>query len=250
MGRFLTTLPTNYGLYNLGTVEAYPTGGSGPTAYGPTSYFGSDPLPERKGDSLYNPLELGNLSAGFKSIDITNKHGGNTRIQSTFYRFILTAPRSVQLIQNYSTTSYQSTTNRNTIVSIYKLDSDNTKRELPINDNGYVYKENSIVDEDSYSAYDEYQSDYPTQPLEVGTYILLITNDIRYLETTYSITITSAVVDWGEVTDSVALYFDFGSVTGAVNEVSDFGLVRSDTSSGSSSSSGSGLGYTRAGVSP
>ena len=59
MSRFLTTIPSNSGFYNLGTVESYPTGGAGPTAYGPTSYFGSDPLPETSGDSIYNPINLG-----------------------------------------------------------------------------------------------------------------------------------------------------------------------------------------------
>ena len=45
MARFLTTIPSNLGFFNLGVVESYPTGGGGPTAYGPTSYFGSDPRP-------------------------------------------------------------------------------------------------------------------------------------------------------------------------------------------------------------
>ena len=39
MSRFLTTIPSNTGFVNLGLVETYPTGGGGPTAYGPTSYF-------------------------------------------------------------------------------------------------------------------------------------------------------------------------------------------------------------------
>jgi len=41
MARFLTTIPSNSGYVNLGLVQAYPTGGTGPTAYGPTSYFAS-----------------------------------------------------------------------------------------------------------------------------------------------------------------------------------------------------------------
>ena len=52
MARFLTTIPSNLGFFNLGTVESYPTGGGGPTAYGPTSYFGSDPRPAEQGLSL------------------------------------------------------------------------------------------------------------------------------------------------------------------------------------------------------
>ena len=39
MSRFLTTIPSNTGFVNLGLVETYPTGGGGPTAYGPTSYL-------------------------------------------------------------------------------------------------------------------------------------------------------------------------------------------------------------------
>ena len=51
MPRFLTTIPSNLGFFNLGVVESYPTGGGGPTAYGPTSYFGSDPRPAEQGDN-------------------------------------------------------------------------------------------------------------------------------------------------------------------------------------------------------
>ena len=106
MSRFLTTIPSNSGFYNLGTVESYPTGGSGPTAYGPTSYFGSDPLPETSGDSIYNPIDLGILSDIFKTITISNSHGGLSRRQTTFYSFELTKRRSVQFTQNYSQFSY------------------------------------------------------------------------------------------------------------------------------------------------
>ncbi len=67
MARFLTTIPSNLGFFNLGTVESYPTGGGGPTAYGPTSYFGSDPLPAEQGDNLNNPINLGDFSSIFKS---------------------------------------------------------------------------------------------------------------------------------------------------------------------------------------
>ena len=61
MARFLTTIPSNLGFFNLGKVESYPTGGGGPTAYGPTSYFGSDPLPAEQGDNLNNPINLGDF---------------------------------------------------------------------------------------------------------------------------------------------------------------------------------------------
>ena len=75
MARFLTTIPSNLGFFNLGKVESYPTGGGGPTAYGPTSYFGSDPRPAEQGDNLNNPINLGDFSAIFKSQIISNSHG-------------------------------------------------------------------------------------------------------------------------------------------------------------------------------
>ena len=58
MARFLTTIPVNIGFVNLGNVQAYPTGGTGPTAYGPTTYFGSDPKPAVAGDSINTPINL------------------------------------------------------------------------------------------------------------------------------------------------------------------------------------------------
>jgi hypothetical protein len=252
MARFLTTLPTNTGFYNLSSVEAYPTGGTGPTAYGPTSYFGSDPLPDRGGDSVNNALNLGDLSAGFKILSLSNTHGGNTRIQSTFYKFILTSARSVQIIQNYSPNSYQSNTNRNTIISVYKIEEGTHRRELPINDEGCVYKETSIVDTDSYSEYGTLQEDYPCTNIEPGSYILLITNDIRYITTTYSFSINSFVTDWGSVTEGAELAFNFGLVSDPVDAQLDFGYVYSTagTKSEYPYSATSGLGYDRDGVSP
>ena len=62
MSRFLSTIPTNHGFVNLGLVESYPTGGSGPVAFGPTSYFGSDPRPPENGDNLYDAIDLGNFN--------------------------------------------------------------------------------------------------------------------------------------------------------------------------------------------
>ena len=87
MSRFLSTIPTNHGFVGLGNVEAYPTGGSGPTAFGPTSYFGSDPRPPQIGDNLNNPIDLGSFDPLFSTRDITGTHGGLTRRQSTFYKF-------------------------------------------------------------------------------------------------------------------------------------------------------------------
>ena len=89
MSRFLSTIPTNHGFVNLGLVQAYPTGGSGPIAFGPTSYFGSDPRPPELGDNLNNPIDIGNFDPLFSSQTISGTHGGLTRRQSTFYKFTL-----------------------------------------------------------------------------------------------------------------------------------------------------------------
>lgn len=221
MARYLTTVPTNLGFYNLGTVQSYPTGGTGPTAYGPTSYFGSDPLPETLGDSINNPVNLGDFSNVFRSVTISNSHGGLTRKQTTFYKINLNRPRSIQFTQNFSEFAYTSNTNRNTLVSFYKI-TDGTKRvELPINDSGYVYKSTGI----DYDTDENPNSDYPNIRLDPGTYIFLITNDIRYLETTYSISINVASLDWRFVTEAVEDSLDFGSVIVGAETLIDFGTL-------------------------
>lgn len=252
MARFLTTLPTNLGYYNLGTVEAYPTGGTGPTAYGPTSYFGSDPLPVRLGDSFHNASDLGNFDSVFRTLLLNNTHGGNTRIQSTFYKLVLGKPRAVLITQNYSPNSYQSNTNRNTIISVYRVESGNFRKELPINDSGYVCNQASIGDGDSDDSTDPYQSDYPNEQLNPGTYIILVTNDIRYLVTTYSFAISTTLSDWRYVDEAVGESLDFGLLTETVNESLDFGSVFTvaGTRATYPYNSTSGLGYTQSGVSP
>lgn len=249
MGRFLTTLPSNLGFYSLGTVEAYPTGGTGPTAYGPTSYFGSDPLPSVLGDSVYNAADLGNFDVLFKSVTLSNTHGGKTRIQSSFYKITLNKPRAIFISQNYSPTSYQANTNRNTIISAYIVEDGTHRRELPINDAGYIYKEASITEGDSDLTSPIYQSDYPTTQLDPGSYIILITNDIRYLETTYSFTINSALADWRYVTEGANETPNFGPITESLSERLDFGNLATAAKTYPYSST-SGLGYTREGVSP
>ena len=252
MGRFLTTLPTNLGYFNLGTVEAYPTGGTGPTAYGPTSYFGSDPLPAQLGDSINTPADIGDFSAVSRAITLSNTHGGSTRKQSSFYRLTLTKARSIQITQNYSPTSYQSNTNRNTIISAYTVQDGTHRIELPINDEGFICPSASITIGDSDPSSATYSNDYPSTFLTPGTYIILITNDIRYLETTYSFTLFAALSDWGFVPEPVEEILDFGGVSEVNTEVLDFGLVTDSTTVKTRYpySSTSGLGYTRAGVSP
>ena len=222
MARFLTTIPSNLGFFNLGTVEAYPTGGSGPTAYGPTSYFGSDPLPATAGDSLYNPIDLGDFSSVFRSVTLTNSHGGLSRRQTTFYKIRLNRPRAVQFSQLFSTTAYTANTNKNTLVAFYQITDENRREELPINNSGYVFRHASVdAGEDELF----FSRDYPSTTLDPGNYLFLITNDIKYLETTYSIGINVSTTDWRFVNETVEDALDFGLLTGVVNESFNFGSV-------------------------
>tara|TARA_Y100001938_G_scaffold91162_1_gene125072 strand:+ start:53 stop:730 length:678 start_codon:yes stop_codon:yes gene_type:complete len=223
MARYLTTIPSNTGFYNLGTVESYPTGGSGPTAYGPTSYFGSDPLPKNNGDSLYDPIDLGDFTSIFRTIEIKNSHGGLSRKQTTFYQIHLTKPRSIQFTQNFSQFSYEQSTNKNTLLAFYQIFEKNRREELPINDSGYVSKEASIdyLDDEEGSP----KKDFPTLTLDPGRYLFLITNDIRYLETTYSISVNVTDLDWGFINKAIEEQTNFGKVNeGDVSSI-DFGTL-------------------------
>ena len=211
MARFLTTIPSNLGFFNLGKVEAYPTGGGGPTAYGPTSYFGSDPRPAEQGDNLNNPIDLGDFSSIFKSQIISNSHGGLSRRQSTFYKMNLSLPRTVQFTQEFSQFSYEDQTNRNTLLAFYQIDENGHRQELPINDDGYVYHEGAIDYNDDEGIL--FNEDYPVTRLNVGNYLFVITNDIRYLETTYSIGLNVSVLDWRFVNENIEEQIDFGLIT-------------------------------------
>jgi hypothetical protein len=222
MARYLSTIPSNQGFYNLGTVWTYPTGGTGPTAYGPTSYYGSDPLPANDGDSIYTAVDLGDLSSPYKSLTITNKHGGLSRKQSTFYKFRLTKDAAIQFTQNYSKFSYAEATNRNTLIAFYHITEKTLRTELPINESGYVYKSTSI----EYDTDADNSADYPNTRLAPGQYMFLITNDIRYQETTYSITLSSFVADWRYVDEFADLFLDFGLVTEVADATPvDYGLL-------------------------
>ena len=223
MSRFLTTIPSNTGFVNLGLVETYPTGGGGPTAYGPTSYFGSDPLPAEQGDNLNNPIDLGDFSSIFKSFNIKNTHGGLTRKQTTFYKIKLLKRRSIQFTQEFSQFSYEENTNRNTLLAFYQIHDDGRREELPINNQGYVHKESSIdyLNDDTGALI----TDYPKTALDVGNYLFLITNDIRYLETNYSINLNVSVLDWRFVTEQIDESINFGLVTARVESTLDFGSI-------------------------
>ena len=224
MARFLTTIPSNLGFFNLGTVESYPTGGGGPTAYGPTSYFGSDPKPAEQGDNLNNPINLGDFSSIFKTQIISNSHGGLSRKQSTFYEMNLSLPRTVQFTQEFSRTSYEDKTNRNTLLAFYEIDENGHRQELPINDDGYVFHDSAIdYNEDDTGAI---LDDYPSTSLKSGKYLFVITNDIRYLETTYSIGLNVSVLDWRFVRESLTEQIDFGLITAQqVTSTVNFGNI-------------------------
>ena len=223
MSRYLTTIPSNTGFYNLGTVESYPTGGAGPIAYGPTSYYGSDPRPQEDGDNLNNPIDLGDFSSVFRSFSIKNSHGGLSRKQTTFYKIRLIEPRSVQFTQDQSQFSYEQNTNKNTLLAFYKITEDKRREELPINDDGYVHNEGSI--DYTNESTDLSTDDYPITKLPKGDYLFLITNDIRYLETTYAISLNVNVLDWGLVTENFDLAINWGLITQAYDEMLDFGEV-------------------------
>jgi len=221
VSRFLSTIPSNLGFFNLGQVESYPTGGGGPTAYGPTSYFGSDPLPARQGDNLNNPIDLGDFSSIFKSQIISNSHGGLSRQQSTFYKIKLNVPRSVQFTQEFSRSSYEEQTNRNTLLAFYEIDENGHRQELPINNEGYVFHDSAIDYQDDDTGI--LLSDFPSTRLDKGQYLFVITNDIRYLETTYSIGLNVSVLDWRFVTEQIEEQINFGLVT--ANVVGDTGAA-------------------------
>lgn len=221
MARFLSTIPSNLGYGQLDTIWAYPTGGAGPTAIGRTSYFGSDPLPAQLGDSVNDPVPLGDFSSVFRSITISNSHGGLSRRQSTFYSIKLTKPRSIQFTQNFSQFAYTQNTNRNTLLAFYKIENGTKRVELPINDNGYVFDSTGV----DYDEYEQVSNDYPNIKLDPGNYIFLITNDIRYLETTYSITIGVSITDWRFVDEAIEDFLDFDLVTEGADEVIDFGSL-------------------------
>ena len=202
-------------------MESYPTGGGGPTAYGPTSYFGSDPLPAEQGDNLNNPINLGDFSSIFKSMNIKNTHGGLTRKTTTFYELNLAKPRSVQFTQTFSQFSYEENTNRNTLLAFYEIDENGHRQELPINDDGYVFHESAIDYQDDDTGL--LLNDYPSTALKKGKYLFLVTNDIRYLETNYDIGLNVSILDWRFIKESVEEQINFGLITDTVLSTVNFG---------------------------
>ena len=219
MARFLTTIPSNSGFVNFGTVESYPTGGTGPTAYGPTSYFGSDPRPPEPGDSLYTAIDLGDFSSPFRTITLRNSHGGLSRRQTTFYKIKLSKTRSIQFTQDICRAPAGAL--QISLLAFYKIEEDGRRTELPINNQGYVSPVSSI----DYNEEDLRVEDYPSTILDKGEYLFLITNDIRYLETTYSLSVNVNVIDWRFVFETIDDSLDFGAVTASTASILDFGSV-------------------------
>lgn len=221
MARFLTTIPSNTGFYNFGTVQSYPTGGTGPTAYGPNSYFGSDPRPSEPGDSLHNPIDLGDFSASFRTVTLSNRHGGLTRRVTTFYKIKINRPRSIQFTQDFSEFAYTRETNRNTLIAFYEVLDDGRRIELPINDEGYVSPESSI----DYNEEDLRLVDLPSSRLEKGEYLFLITNDIRFMETVYSIGVNVQNIDWRFTDEGKEEFLNFEAITAGVEDEVDCGFI-------------------------
>ena len=151
--------------------------------------------------------------------------GGLSRRQTTFYSFELTKRRSVQFTQNYSQFSYEQNTNKNTLLAFYEIFEKTRREELPINDLGYVAKESGIdyLDDEGELP----NIDYPNLSLDPGKYLFLITNDIRYLETTYSIDLNVNSLDWRSVEESIDETVDFSKVTEGVSGSIDFGSITS-----------------------
>ena len=135
----------------------------------------------------------------------------------------MTKPRSVQFTQNYSQFSYEQNTNKNTLVAFYQIFEKTRREELPINDSGYVAKEAAIdyLDDEGELP----NSDYPVLTLDPGRYLFLITNDIRYLETNYSISVNVTDVDWGFINETIKEQTNFGKVNEGVVSSIDFGTL-------------------------
>ena len=86
---------------------------------------------------------------------------------------------------------------------------------MPINDDGYVYHEGAIDYNDDEGVL--FNEDYPVTRLNKGKYLFVITNDIRYLETTYSIGLNVSVLDWRFVNENIDEQIDFGLVSCSAN---------------------------------
>ena len=98
---------------------------------------------------------------------------------------------------------------------------DSLRRELAINNDGYLINEASVDVEE----YDLLQRDYPTQLLNPGKYLFVITNDIRYQETEFSISISGFSIDWRFINEPANESANFGLTTEQVLSTIDFGSI-------------------------
>ena len=75
--------------------------------------------------------------------------------------------------------------------------------------------------------YDLKQRDYPTQLLPNGEYLFVITNDIRYQDTEFSISIAGFNIDWRFIREGVdeSINFEGNGFGGAVLTTIDFGSI-------------------------
>ena len=68
-------------------------------------------------------------------------------------------------------------------------------------------------------------NDFPKTTLEEGNYLFLITNDIRYLETNYSINLNVSVLDWRFVNENIEEAINFGLINDVAEATLDFGSI-------------------------
>jgi len=61
--------------------------------------------------------------------------------------------------------------------------------------------------------------------LDPGQYLFLITNDIRYLETNYSIDLNVSNLDWRFVNEVVDEQINFGSISQTAESILNFGSI-------------------------
>ena len=73
--------------------------------------------------------------------------------------------------------------------------------------------------------YDLLQRDYPDQLLQPGEYLFVITNDIRYQDTEFSISIAGSSIDWRFINEPAEEQTSFGLVTEQVQTLIDFGSI-------------------------
>ena len=89
-------------------------------------------------------------------------------------------------------------------------------------------RKNNRLDEGAHvEEYDIKQRDYPTQLLENGDYLFVITNDIRYQDTEFSISVAGFNIDWRFINETADELTDFegNALGGAILTEIDFGSI-------------------------